>query len=551
MKEFKRSLGTKDYATAKRRCNAAVSWFYDTVERMAGAGALDQNKLEEAANAYFKRLMREVDQPRDLPDDDYDNALAFQIEHTEAEMERQHNLLVSRKYMDAERNDTRAMLKPMGVDFDTLSADGQLAAMDHMVRARKQQMVYMLHSLQNPASRFVPDDELFLQRATAAEVPGQVSASDAKPRILHPEVTLGSSIDKFMAYQIKKGWKGSMRDETTRLFGWLKEEIDPNTPVESITLEQAQAFRDCLMDLSKGAQGRKLPLRQKLVLPGQERLKFATRQRYWRFTQSLFKWVKDECRVPDPFVGLRFEGGRGEVRESPEPFTPSELKRFLRAPLFTGYKSPHRTKEVGDCHMRAGHWWSAIIMMFTGMRAGDVVQLLPTDFVFEDEVPHLIIQPGMLPEGVRKSSKFGPKKHFVPLHPSLLVLGLRQFVAARAKKNPQRRVLYEFGLGANRHSAGMTKYWSPFLHQFDLYKPRRATHVHRHTVIALLRAAHVSGEDIAGIVGHYGNYRETMTDQYGGPQGLKRKLATLERLDHGFDVVGALGGPYDPKVHRY
>lgn len=518
---------------------------------MARAGVLDRDRLEEAANAYFAQLVREVDQPRDFPADDYDNALAYQIEQTEGEIERQDSNLTVHSYTDGDRDAARAMLKPMGVDFDDLEPDGQLAALNHVLRAKRQQMRYLLHSLQSPASRFTPDDELFSQLPTTPSVLPQKIPPETLPRLLRPEVTLGSSIDKFMAYQTKKGWKGSMRDETTRLFGWLKEEIDPDTPVESITLEQAQAFRDCLMDLGTGAQGRKLPLRQKLAFPGQERLKFVTRQRYWRFTKLLFKWIEDEERVPDPIGSLRFEGGRDEVQESPEPFTTDELKRFLRSPLFTGYKSPHRTKQVGDCHIRGGHWWSAIIMMFTGMRAGDVVQLLPTDFVFDACVPHLIIQPGLLPEGVRKSSKFGQKKHLVPLHPSLLTLGLRQFVERRTKQNPKRRLLYEIGLGENRHSAGMTKYWSAYLHEFDLYKSLRATHVHRHTVIALLRAAHMAGEDIAAIVGHYDKYRETMTDRYGGPQGLERKLATLEKLDHGFDVVGALGGPYDPKVHRY
>ncbi|MCY1670182.1 hypothetical protein OVA07_04060 [Novosphingobium sp. SL115] len=537
--------------TAKRRCSEAVRWFQETVERMARAGMLDRDTLEEAANAYFAQLVREVDQPRDLPADDYDNALAVQIEQSENEIERYDGHLRAHSYTDGDRNAARAMLKPMGVDFDELGPDGQLAALSHVVRAKRQQMRYLLHGLQTPASQFIADDELFGSRSLAPAVQAALPASDPKPGLLRPEVTLGSSIDKFMAYQTKKGWKGSMRDETMRLFGWLKEEIDPDTPVESITLAQAQAFRDCLMDLGKGAQGRKLPLRQKLAFPGQERLKFATRQRYWRFTKLLFKWIEDEERVPDPIGSLRFEGGRDEVQESPEPFTTDELKRFLRSPLFTGYKSPHRTKQVGDCHIRGGHWWSAIIMMFTGMRAGDVVQLLPTDFVFDASVPHLIIQPGLLPEGKRKSSKFGQKKHIVPLHPSLLTLGLRQFVAGRTKQNPKRRLLYEIALGGNRQSAGMTKYWSAFLHEFKLYKSRRATHVHRHTVIALLRAAHVAGEDIAAIVGHYGSYRETMTERYGGPQGLERKLATLAKLDHGFDVVGALGGPYDPKVHRY
>jgi len=57
---------------------------------MARAGVLDRDRLEEAANAYFAQLVREVDQPRNLPADDFDNALAIQIEHTEAELASAH-----------------------------------------------------------------------------------------------------------------------------------------------------------------------------------------------------------------------------------------------------------------------------------------------------------------------------------------------------------------------------------------------------------------------------------------------------------------------------
>jgi len=97
-------------------------------------------------------------------------------------------------------------------------------------------------------------------------------------------------------------------------------------------------------------------------------------------------------------------------------------------------------------------------------------------------------------------------------------------------------------------STGMTKFWSRYLHAFDLFLPGRATHVHRHTLTASLRAAKVSDEDIGAILGHSGR---SVTAGYGGDQGLERKLDTLAKLDHGFDLVAALGGPYDAKLHRF
>ena len=187
-------------------------------------------------------------------------------------------------------------------------------------------------------------------------------------------------------------------------------------------------------------------------------------------------------------------------------------------------------------------------MIFSGARAGDIAQLLPSDFRLDDPVPHFIIQPGKLPEGISKRSKFGARTHKIPLHPALLELGIREFVQARAKRHPGKRLLFEISLGQNRMSTGMTKFWSRFLHEFDLFRTGRATHVHRHTMAFRLRAAKVSNEDIGAVLGHSDG---SVTSGYGGDQGLERKLATLEKLDHGFDVVGTMGGKYDAKVHRF
>jgi integrase len=515
---------------------------------MARSGVLDQDTLEQAANAYFAELMLEVDQPRDFPPDDFDNALAFQIEQATDEISRRDGNLTAHSYTDGDRNAARAMLKPMGVDFDDLGQDGQLAALSHVVRAKRQQMRYLLHSLQTPASRFSPDDELFASRLSASGAKDAVAPATSIPKIIRPDLTLGSTATEYNAYLVRTERQGSTRDETGRVLRWLQEEIDPATPVSQITHDQMREFRNCLLELSKGAQGKKLPFRQRLALPGQENLRFVTRQRYWRFTTKFFGWLQAEYRIANPAKDLLFEGGRNELRQSPEPFSTEELKRFLRTPLFSGYQSRNRMMAEGDCLIRNGYWWSAVLMMFTGARAGDIAQLLPSDFRFDHGVPHLIFQPGMLPEGVPKRSKLGPRTLTVPLHPALLELGIRQFVEARAKRHGGKRLLFDIGLGGHRMSTGMTKFWSRYLHAFDLFRPRRATHVHRHTITALLRAAGVSNEDSGAVLGHS---NKSVTAGYGGDQGLERKLATLQKLDHGFDVVQALGGPYDPKKHRY
>ena len=358
----------------------------------------------------------------------------------------------------------------------------------------------------------------------------------------------------YIDYQTQKGWQGSMREESLRLLRWLGEEIDPATPVSAITDDQIRDFRDCIISLAAGSQGKMTPLRQRVAIGDEKRLTFATRKRYWRFTCAFFAWFLSEYKIPNPNDGLLFEGGRNEVRRTPAPFSSEELQKLLKTPLFAGYKSVHRLKESGDCHARQGHWWAGVLMMHTGLRAGDCAQLLPSDIVFDDEVPHLVIQPGILPDGQPKRSKFGVNRiHRVPLLPILFDLGFREFVEARAKRKPPVRLFHEISLGRNRMSMGMTKFFQPYLETFGLFKPGRATHVFRHTLANRLRDhAFSSNEDIGAVLGHAKADPETKTtEDYGGVQGLKRKLHTLSKLDFGFDVLEALGGKYDPKRHKF
>ncbi|OQW76358.1 MAG: hypothetical protein BVN32_09485 [Proteobacteria bacterium ST_bin14] len=185
-------------------------------------------------------------------------------------------------------------------------------------------------------------------------------------------------------------------------------------------------------------------------------------------------------------------------------------------------------------------------MLYCGLRAGDCAQLLPNDIHLDDAVPHIVIKPGKLPDGRAKTSKFRNREHLVPIHPTLIALGLREFVAKRASQKPAVRLLEDVGLGQNRRSTRLTKFWSRYLHTFGLYLPGRATHVFRHTLANRLRAAGLTREEIGAILGHTtGN----VTDGYGGPPPLARKAAIIGKLEFGFDIMEALGGAYDPKAH--
>lgn len=188
------------------------------------------------------------------------------------------------------------------------------------------------------------------------------------------------------------------------------------------------------------------------------------------------------------------------------------------------------------------------MLLYSGLRAGEFSQLLPSDFVFEADIPHLKVQTDDAAGVKTKSAKSTSSIRDVPLHPDLLRLGLREIVERRAKLKPHERVFREFRLGADgRNSDGMTKFWGSYLKRIGLWKPGRSTHVFRHSFAACLRANEVGEDEIGALLGHA---PQSVTGGYGGAFPLPRKRKALQSLDYSFDVTNALGGDYVETLHR-
>ncbi len=216
VRELRRSLGTKDYALAKIRCKAAVQWFSETVEWLEGLVTANRGELEKAANAYFERLIAEVDQPRNFADGTYEDEISFQIEQSRAYIEQKDDNLREHKYGEGTCSAAHQMLSAVGLDFGALDASAQLTASNYAERAERQRMRYFLHSIERPIEAFVPDDHLFAP-ASPAPLVTPPSREVVEPAILRPDITLERGIKLYIDYQTKKGWQGSMKDESQRV----------------------------------------------------------------------------------------------------------------------------------------------------------------------------------------------------------------------------------------------------------------------------------------------------------------------------------------------
>lgn len=544
--DLRRSLHTKDIAEARRRCLAATVWYHKVIEQLRMNVGLTRADLERAAQAYFAELSEDLLRPRTFLVDAPSSEAGSQIDLSNGRIDELNEQVRLNIFDPVVVRAAREVVTRAGGRLEDVDAAGQALAGHLAARALKEQLRRYIAQLTDQ-DVLAAADALFAQAVASPN--GAPVLSVASPR--HPGDPLDAVVEIYLAKKRMGGRGPSQLAELTRLFIWMGQALGQHRPIDDITKAEVRQFRDDLQRIDVTFRGQKAEFKHRLTNDASKQLKSATAIKYWQSALGFFAWaVADGHATTNPAVGLTMDKHRDEETRTPEPFTQEELQALLKTPLYAGHKSSKRLTEPGGFHIRAGHWWSGILLMHTGMRAGELSQLLPSDFDFDSEVPYLRVSREDGDGNRVKSVKNSASVRKVPLHPRLLELGLREFVAARAKKYPSKRLFWEFRVDTakGRHADGMTAFWRRYLDKFKLAKPGRATHVWRHTFVEALRRNHVSEEDIGSLVGHSGR---SQTSKYGAKDyPLERKSKALEKLDYGFSVTGALGGPYDPACHR-
>ena len=544
MADFRRSLHTSDPRTARARCLHATVWFREMMEDLNRMPAPTREQLEKAAERFFRELAQEIDQPRNFDPDHFDDQIAWNVEESKGRSRALEGQLANNVFDGQVVQRATRLVEVAGESLDALSDHDRLFAFQLAARAEREQMQLLIHLLTRPARVFGPGDGIVRAPSVPpANTPLPVDVVPVSGGMLLQQVT-----ETYLKRKEARGLSQSQVDEVGRALGWLKERLGHERPLASIRKDEVRKFRDDVARLDVTLRGRGAPFEHRLTnVPG-DQIKSVTALRYWKSVQAFFAWAAAEQHCDqDPSAGLVLEPKKGEVKRSPLPFSEKELRHLFKTPLYAGYKSVSRLSQPGECQVREGHWWSGVLLMHTGLRAGEVSQLLPADFEFSAEIPHIKIRAEDEAGKRVKTTKNEASVRDVPIAPVLLELGFAEFVLRRRKLAPKARVFREFRLGARgRTSDGMTKFWGDYLKKFGLWKEGRATHVWRHTVVACLRANEVPEEDIGAFVGHK---RGTVTAGYGGPYPLARKLKTIEQLNYDFDVAAALGGAYDGASH--
>ena len=489
---------------------------------------VSRRDLELAAQQYFEQLRADAEQPIAFSDYEFHQGVDFSVEECKKRIADLDMQLLTGAYDTVITGQAEQVVACLGSTGSVSSSDlpfvHSLAA-----RAEREKLSFLVQRLISPAKQYTPYDSLFDFLSAGLKPTDHISAP---PPV--DDISLARLEEQFVNMKRRLGRTKTQIEDTVRVLRWLSESLGDDRSASSISKVELRQFRDNLIRLPKAGRGQSSPFLERLTDQEEDQVSSATAQRYWGFVQAFFRWAASEGLISAaPVADVKMQTRRDDENRSPEIFAQEELEKFLRSPLYQGHARA-RYATPGPLKPRDGHWWSGLVLMHTGMRGGELAQLEFEDFVFADPIPHLRISRSGRAGKNAKTLKNNNSIRRVPLSPTLIKLGLEEFVLSRQKRD---RVFYEFNFGEGRKSDGISKFWQRYLVSIGLWKPGRATHVWRHTLVANLRRAGVPDEDIAPIVGHAGR---TMTSTYGGEYPLERTVQSIQKLDFGFDVIAVV-----------
>lgn len=204
---------------------------------------------------------------------------------------------------------------------------------------------------------------------------------------------------------------------------------------------------------------------------------------------SMFAWCMANAIMPDnPASGVKVDRAKGATKPPRVPFTPSDLTKIFAKPV----PDPERH-------------WMMLIALFTGMRASEIAQLKL------DSIRH---ERAVLVFAIEEEVKNSGSRRIVPVHSTLIELGLKQRVAELREAGEQRLFPKWFAQGqalmvsssrtVNQPYANFLPRWfiRTYLPEVGVPAEGRVFHSFRHTLKSALARAGVPRSISDEITGH-------------------------------------------------
>lgn len=477
-REIKRSLGTYSSSTARLialRCSASILKSFEMMRH--------QSASKETARKIIASVFAEL---AAVADDGYSaasgdpNEITMQRAGAEDELRGLTRQLSTQQFDVGIELWARRNLHERGVDFDGLGRPQQLDLISGMVRARAEQQRLFLFRLEDRLSPYCPADPILQDAPSPIALPaisvrGKATAS------------LGELVDTYLEVK-QTEWAKKTFDTIKPKVSLLVEALGSERSITAIRASDIRDYRDALLKMRNEAASRSsIPFAKRLTENTSKQVSPRTAQLHFEAAKAFFNWAAQEAYIEQSPVGTILIKVPKAIERPRRPFTRDELHTLFRAPVFTGRRSRRDRLAAGTVVVHDAYFWIPILAYYTGMRAGELVQLHLADIKLDETHPYINVSlegSGKSGTSTYKQVKSVSGVRKVPLHPDLVALGFPEFVRSRRKAHASKiRLFFEVPFGRNGEpSAVFSKWFRKLTNSVGLTDKATVFHSFRHGV---------------------------------------------------------------------
>lgn len=526
-REFKTSLRTSDAILAKMRARVlsnGLELIFRDIRPMAHA---TPDPIVKGAQEYFRaQLSKSLELAFLIPNDpaldrDIEIAGAKQLAASmQADLAKQH-------FSPSVRSDAEELLSSIGAGPTSKVSDAFQFACVAVLRAQIENA--KVHAEQLAGNYAVTSaDPLFtgIFANQLPPIPGDAANSPKSP-------TFEEVANRFFALKSKTDWVPKTSADVKRVIALANELIGPNKAMKAVDIEDVKRVRDALSSLppnymkSSGTKG--LTAKEAIAanLAGKS-LSAKTQWKYFAQFKQLLIWARNEGFLDQvPGNNVKVGGAKKLVPgEQRDPYSSDQLAKIFASPLYVGHKSEDCRHKPGSVRVRDGYFWLPLIALFTGMRLGEIVQLLGSDVKKENGIWYFDVNKS---EG--KSLKTASSKRRLPIHPALIQLGLLKYVQAGPSSG---RIFAEIKIGADGYpSHNFSKWWGRYAARVGFKSHRTAFHSFRHNFLDALHATGSAEYLNKALMGHVD---KSVHGGYGSGASLVMLKAAVDAVAYALDL---------------
>ena len=329
----------------------------------------------------------------------------------------------------------------------------------------------------------------------------------------HQSTPISVGIHKFVGEK-SNITKKSLWEITSSLEMLIQEFGD--IPLGKINREMGVKFKEDLIKLPKNKnklpQYKDLDFHQLVGLNVNEKDRISTRtvNNNLGYVSSFMSWCVINGYVDiNVFQGMKL---KIKVRQQDERdrFTEEEIKQIFNKQNYIEYTEVEKGKWE--------YYWIPLVSLFTGMRCNEICSLYLDNIRVikgnhrEQRWCFDILEEPSRPD---KHLKTLSSRRMIPIHDTLLDLGLIEFVEILKKRQPNRQRLFqELKLSEGSYIRNVSRFFNQrYLPKLGLKTDKKSFHSIRHTVIDHLKQKGIDVSYINDLVGHHSGNIDL--DRYG------------------------------------